>query len=147
MYSKLNELFQKNRLDIFVMAMSYIIDKGYETVKAITDDDIATIKGNSLMTEDFCKDLVKLAREICMTAENGIELYQFAMANELFDIEYFTNGEKYSADKLEEIIRLLLQYILFEDLPTFNSIQEAKDDIASYLVIDVADLNKLLEKY
>ena len=32
---------------------SYIMDKGIEFIKQITDEDIAGIKGNGLMTDDF----------------------------------------------------------------------------------------------
>ena len=146
MYGKLNELYQKNRLDLFVMAMSYIIDKGYSTVKEITDDDIATLKGNGLMTEDFCKVLVKLAREICLSADDGTELIQFADAKGLFETYYYTNGETYRRNMLESFVGLLLKYILYdEDIPAFNSIEEAKEDIAGYLGIEVEDVDKLLK--
>jgi len=147
MYSKLNTIYEKNRLDMFVMAMSYIVDKGYETVKEITDEDIDSFKGNALMTEDFCKALVRLAREICQATENGIELYQFATANDLFEVEYFTNGEKYSVGKLEEIARLLLEFVFYDEDTNFNSVEEAKEFIADYLMVEVEDIDKLLEKY
>ncbi len=40
---------------------SYIMDKGIEFIKQITDEDITEIKGNGLMTDDFSQSLVRCA--------------------------------------------------------------------------------------
>ena len=55
---------------------SYIMDKGIEFIKQITDEDIAEIKGNGLMTDDFSQSLVRCARRICNECE-WIEIIEF----------------------------------------------------------------------
>ena len=56
--------------------ISYIMDKGIEFIKQITDKDIAGIKGNGLMTDDFLQSLVRCARRICNECE-WIEMIEF----------------------------------------------------------------------
>ena len=55
---------------------SYIMDKGIEFIKQITDEDIAGIKGNGLMTDVFSQSLVRCARRICNECE-WIEMIEF----------------------------------------------------------------------
>ena len=55
---------------------SYIMDKGIEFIKQITDGDIEKIKGNGLMTDDFLQSLVRCARRICNECE-WIEMIEF----------------------------------------------------------------------
>ena len=45
--------------------ISYIMDKGIENVKKITDKQIKNLEGNGLMTQDFIQSLVRCARRIC----------------------------------------------------------------------------------
>ena len=56
--------------------ISYIMDKGIENVKEITDEQIAKLEGNGLMTQDFVQSLVRCARRICNECE-WIELIEF----------------------------------------------------------------------
>ena len=57
-------------------AFSHIMDKGIEFIKQITDEDIAGIKGNSIMTDNFSQSLVRCARRICHECE-WIEMIEF----------------------------------------------------------------------
>ena len=38
-----------------MMIIYYMLDKGIENLKSITEDDIKTVRGNGLMTEEFCQ--------------------------------------------------------------------------------------------
>lgn len=48
----------------YVMIISYILDKGESVIKEITDEDISKVEGNALMTEDFCRAMIRTAREV-----------------------------------------------------------------------------------
>lgn len=56
--------------------ISYIMDKGIENVKEITNEQIEKIEGNGLMTAEFLQSLVRCARRICNECE-WIELIEF----------------------------------------------------------------------
>lgn len=55
---------------------SYIMDKGIERIKRITDEDIASIEGNGLCTATFNQNLVRCARRICTECE-WIEIIEY----------------------------------------------------------------------
>lgn len=44
-----------------VAVLSYLIEKGTETLKEITEEEILQIKGNAFMTDRFCQALVRTA--------------------------------------------------------------------------------------
>lgn len=54
----------------------YIMDKGIERIKRITDEDIAGIEGDGLCTAAFNQNLVKCARHICTECE-WIEIIEY----------------------------------------------------------------------
>lgn len=56
--------------------ISYIMDKGIENVKKITDEQIRKIEGNGLMTAEFLQSLVRCARRICVECE-WMEIIEF----------------------------------------------------------------------
>lgn len=56
--------------------ISYIMDKGIENVKEITDEQISKLEGNRLMTQYFVQSLVRCARRICNECEWS-ELIEF----------------------------------------------------------------------
>lgn len=145
MYSKLNEIYARTRMDMFAMAISYAIDKGVEFVSQMEDNEIDELKGNGLMTDDFCKALVRLSRDIAQATDSGTELIQFADAKGIFETEYYTNGEKLSRDTLEKMVRKLLESILYGECDFPNSEEEAKESIADYLEVEVESIEKLLE--
>lgn len=49
--------------------VSYIMDKGMENIKEITDEQIKKLEGNGLMTQEFVQSLVRCARRICRECE------------------------------------------------------------------------------
>ena len=56
--------------------ISYIMDKGIENVKKITDEEIKNLEGNGLMTQGFVQSFVRCVRRICNECE-WIELIEF----------------------------------------------------------------------
>lgn len=46
------------------MALSNMIDKGMEFCSYITDDEIAELDGNAMMTKEFVQDLVRISKEL-----------------------------------------------------------------------------------
>ena len=63
---KVREIINKefdSRLGMAVI--SYILDKGFEKLKEITEEEILEIPSNGLMTAEFCQALVRCAVRIC----------------------------------------------------------------------------------
>lgn len=45
--------------------VTYILDKGFENLKEVTEEEILEVKGNAFMTDKFCQALVRAAVRIC----------------------------------------------------------------------------------
>lgn len=90
---KAREICDKEARGIpYVMIISYILDKGESNIVKITDEQIENLNGNGLMTEDFVKALVRVAREVCRncTQDDIIRLIK---------AEWCCAGEVYDPDK------------------------------------------------
>lgn len=48
-----------------MMVVAYIIDKGWDNVAQITEEEILKIPGNELMTEAFIQALIRTSAKIC----------------------------------------------------------------------------------
>ena len=57
--------------------IGYIIDKGWDNVKCITDEQISNLESQALMTKEFVQSLVKTAREICQTCSMWEDLMPY----------------------------------------------------------------------
>lgn len=101
MYKNLKEIYDERPKDIFSMAMAHIVDKWFNNIKGISDEEINKYEGNLYMTAEFVQELVKLAREIVRTADNPTEIIQFCQAVDLFDRNFYCDKTDY--DKLETI--------------------------------------------
>lgn len=89
MFKKMYEVYKKNP-SIFPMATAYLVDKGFTFVGKITDDEINSLEGNGLMTQDFVQDLVRTARDIVEASDgNAVDIVQFCAAENIFDTEYY----------------------------------------------------------
>lgn len=97
-YAEVKKIYNANRLDVFVMAISYLMDIGFRNAKEITDEDIDECEGNGLMTKSFCQELMKIARDIANVCEPS-ELIQLCQAEDVFDIP-----DKMSRTRMEKII-------------------------------------------
>lgn len=58
------------------MVFTYLMDKGIENIKEITDEQIEKMEGNGLMTQQFVQSLVRCVRRICNECE-WIEIIEF----------------------------------------------------------------------
>lgn len=106
---------------------SYIMDKGIEFIKQITDEDIAGIKGNGLMTAYFVQSLVRCARRICIECEWS-EMIEFIRLH-LWCTPTVHDVSLYREDFSEESFRELLN-----DLDLDN--EEVGNEIRLYAVIN-----------
>ena len=50
------------------MVASYILSKGTEFLRNVTDEEISLVEGNGLMTQDFVQALIRTAKHICVNA-------------------------------------------------------------------------------
>lgn len=90
MYTKLKKIYDDNRIDVFSMAYTHLLDIGFTEATTITDEEISQYEGNGLMTKDFVHDLVRLARDIALACDgNPCELIQFAQVVKLFDTKFY----------------------------------------------------------
>lgn len=75
----------------YVMILSYILDKGESTIKEITDEQIAELEGNGMMTESFVQGLVRTAREVVLKCDQSDIV-------KLFKSDWCCEGEVYDPD-------------------------------------------------
>ena len=89
--------------------VTYIMDKGWENVKQITEEEILEIKGNAFMTDRFIQALVRCAVRICNECDQIEEFLPF-IVNYLFvpnakmkEVKLYKNDmENYEWDSLFE---------------------------------------------
>lgn len=121
-YEKIKEIYRQQRLDYFVMACSYFFDIGYAQAKELTEDDIDKAEGNGLMTKEFVQFVMRTAKEIAEVSESPIDLVQFCMAEDVFDIRLYAN--KVPKFKLEQMVEQRLSYDEF-DFSKVDDIEKA----------------------
>ncbi len=100
---ELEELYEETRLDHFVMAISHLMDIGWSTAESITDKQLESCRGNSLMTKDFVVWINKTAREIAKNYEPAAVI-AFCAYHDIFDTNIF-------ADARENKVRLAIDAI------------------------------------
>jgi hypothetical protein len=86
MYTDIKKIYKNTRLDMFIMASSHLMWIGWETAQKMTDEQISEVKGNGLMTTEFCQELCKIARDIANSC-SPTEFVQLAQIVELYSIE------------------------------------------------------------
>jgi hypothetical protein len=64
-----------SRLEMAVV--TYIIDNGYDNLREMTEEEILKVKGNALMTDEFCQALVRAAVRICKECNHIDEFLPF----------------------------------------------------------------------
>ena len=100
-YVDIKKIYDKERLDVFSMAITHLMIIGWNTAQKITDKQIKEVEGNGIMTQDFCQYLVTLAREISQSCEPS-ELVQLCQAEGVFDVTY--SAGKVNRDRLEKAL-------------------------------------------
>lgn len=121
-YAEVKKIYDSIRLDLFVLAISHLMDIGFRTASRITDEDIEKTEGNGLMTKDFCQALNKIARDIAQNCEPA-ELVQLCQAEDVFDIRFLA----------EKIGRSRLEVLLYNALCHMTDQGMGNDEIANYI--------------
>lgn len=89
-YKQIKEIYDRERLDVFVMAVAYLLDIGMTAAQKITDEQIEAVEGNGLMTAGFNQHLVRIARDIAVICgDDVVAIIQFCHKEKVFDIKYF----------------------------------------------------------
>ena len=83
-YANIEKIYNRERLDIFAMATTHLMSIGWNAAESITDEDIAEVEGNGLMTKEFCQMLCELAREIAQSC-SPVEFIQLCQVKRLYD--------------------------------------------------------------
>ena len=97
-YTEVKKIYDKTRLDVFVMAIAHLMNIGFLTASQITDEDIEKVEGNGFMTKEYCQELNKIASEIAKNCTPS-EFIQLCEAVEPFEVP-----EKLSRGRMEKII-------------------------------------------
>lgn len=83
---KIEKIYNEMRFDVFAMAVSHLMDIGFRNAQKITDEDIEEIEmdENSFMTTEFCKELVRAARDLANASGAPSKLMKFCAEHEIF---------------------------------------------------------------
>lgn len=95
MYKQIKDLHNKLGSPFFAMVVSHLLQVGINTIKNITNKDIAKLKGNKFFTKEFEQKICVNAKELAnIITDNPIALIQYCMAEELFDTNIFVPFEE-----------------------------------------------------
>lgn len=113
--------------------VSYIMDKGMEFIKQITDEDINSIKENGIMSQNFLQSLVKCAKRICIECEwiEIIEFIRLHMCCTPTVHDLYLYREDFSEESFLEILNNL-------DLEN----EQVENELKLYAVVDTASLKE-----
>lgn len=106
---------------------SYLMDKGIENIREITDEQIEKMEGNGLMTQRFAQSLVRCAKRICNECE-WIEIIEYIRLY-LFCTPLVKQVALYKEDFTDESFAELLNDLDLND-------EEVGSEIILYAVID-----------
>ena len=135
-YKEMKEIYDRNRLDLFVMAVGHLLDIGFNNAKEITDDQIATIKDQGWATAGFLQKLVTISREITNACKSPVELIQFCSAEEVFDTEFYAPN-KISGIRMREIAEKAVSCLCNEEtIEDFVNETDLTDKEKDYFGVD-----------
>lgn len=115
------------------MVFAYLMDKGIENIKEITDEQIEKMEGNGLMTQRFVQSLVRCARRICNECE-WIEIIEFIRLR-LWCPPVVHDVYLYREDYTEETFAELLKSLEFDD-------EDVESEIKLFAIVDGEWLRK-----
>lgn len=115
------------------MVFTYLMDKGIENIKEITDEQIEKMEGNGLMTQRFVQSLVRCARRICNECE-WIEIIEFIRLY-LWCPPVVHDVYLYREDYTEETFAELLKSLELDD-------EDVKSEIKLFAIVDGEWLRK-----
>ena len=140
-YKDLKAIYDCNRLDFFVMAVCHLLDIGFNNVKDITDDQIATIKDQGWATAGFLQELVTTSREIAEACGSPVELIQFCMAEEVFDVEFYAPKKRKIPDiRMRELAEMAVSCLCNEEnIEDFVNEVDLTPEEIDYFGIDIEE--------
>lgn len=101
--NKTKEICNKVAFNVpYVMIISYVLDKGMGNLQKVTDDQIAAVKGNDLMTDDFTRAIVRAGVEVSKNCTQQ-EFIAFVKS------EWCGVGEVYDPDR-DQFIKEIEEY-------------------------------------
>lgn len=115
------------------MVFAYLMDKGIENIKEITDEQIEKMEGNGLMTQRFVQSLVRCARLICNECE-WIEIIEFIRLH-LWCSPVVHDIYLYREDYTEETFAELLKSLELDD-------EDVESEIKLFAIVDGEWLRK-----
>lgn len=115
------------------MVFTYLMDKGVENIKEITDEQIEKMEGNGLMTQRFVQSLVRCARRICNECE-WIEIIEFIRLY-LWCPPVVHDIYLYREDYTEETFAELLKSLELDD-------EDVESEIKLFAIVDGEWLRK-----
>lgn len=110
-YDNIEKIYKRTNKVYFCMAVNHLMDKGFEAVNKITNEQIDAIKYEpknepgkiDMMNEDFIKWIWRTAKDIAEACEyQPSALIQFCQAVDLYDTYHF-NG-KLNKNRMEEML-------------------------------------------
>jgi hypothetical protein len=105
-YEKINKIKKETQYVVFSMAVTYLLDKGYDFCKELTDEDINSLKANGMMTKEFVQELVRTARDIANAEDSPIEIVQFCALDDTFELTRY--NERWARYDLVRILSYLI---------------------------------------
>ena len=100
---------------VSMMVVQYILDKGTENLKEITEEEILQVKGNGLMTDKFVQALVRTGVRISKEC-NMIDDFLPYIVTELYVPKAKMNElDLYSSDYTEESWKEILNDLDLDD--------------------------------
>ena len=105
-YEKINEVKRGQRMGVFAMSVTYLLDKGYDFCKRLTDKDISEAEGNGFMTREFCQCIIRTARDIANAEDSPIEIIQFCSLDDTFELTRY--NERWARYDLVKILSYLI---------------------------------------
>lgn len=105
-YEKINKVKREQRMEVFAMSVTYLLDKGYDFCKRLTDKDISEAEGNGFMTREFCQCIIRTARDIANAEDSPIEIVQFCSLDDTFELTRY--NERWARYDLVKILSYLI---------------------------------------
>lgn len=105
-YEKINKVKREQRMEVFAMSVTYLLDKGYDFCKRLTDKDISEAEGNGFMTREFCQCIIRTARNIANAEDSPIEIVQFCSLDDTFELTRY--NERWARYDLVKILSYLI---------------------------------------
>lgn len=118
-YKKLMEIKDSCRFDYFAMAVGHYLDIGQRNALRITEAEIKAAEGNAIMSKEFVEWLMETAKKIADSVDTAVEVVQFCMAEDVFDIRYYAN--KMPRENLERMVKYQLDFE-FNGCPSMESV-------------------------